>query len=87
MLSKRIDIGYDIDGIVYKLNRLDWRERLQSTDHHPRWAIAHKFPAEKATSEIIDVHIQVGKDRSTDSCRKIETDYDWRSSGLKCQFA
>ncbi|MEE3294591.1 MAG: NAD-dependent DNA ligase LigA, partial [Pseudomonadota bacterium] len=61
MLSKRIDIGYDIDGIVYKLNRLDWRERLQSTDHHPRWAIAHKFPAERATSEIIDVHIQVGR--------------------------
>lgn len=61
MLSKRIDIGYDIDGIVYKLNRLDWRERLQSTDHHPRWAIAHKFPAERAASEIIDVHIQVGR--------------------------
>ena len=61
MLSKRIDIGYDIDGIVYKLNRLDWRERLQSTDHHPRWAIAHKFPAERVASEIIDVHIQVGR--------------------------
>ena len=61
ILSKRIDIGYDIDGIVYKLNRLDWRERLQSTDHHPRWAIAHKFPAERAASEIIDVHIQVGR--------------------------
>ena len=61
MLSKRIDIGYDIDGIVYKLNRLDWRERLQSTDHHPRWAIAHKFPAERAASKIIDVHIQVGR--------------------------
>ena len=61
MLSNRTDIGYDIDGIVYKLNRLDWRERLQSTDHHPRWAIAHKFPAERVTSEIIDVHIQVGR--------------------------
>ena len=61
ILSKRIDIGYDIDGIVYKLNRLDWRERLQSTDHHPRWAIAHKFPSERAASEIIDVHIQVGR--------------------------
>jgi len=61
ILNKRANIGYDIDGIVYKLNRLDWRERLQSTGHHPRWAIAHKFPAERAVSKIIDVEIQVGR--------------------------
>ena len=61
ILEKRPDLGYYIDGIVYKINRLDWRDRLQSTEHHPRWAIAHKFPAERAVTKIIDVEIQVGR--------------------------
>ena len=61
ILERRGTLGYDIDGIVYKINRLDWRERLQSTEHHPRWAIAHKFPAERAITEILDIEIQVGR--------------------------
>ena len=61
IFEKRPDLGYYIDGIVYKINRLDWRDRLQSTEHHPRWAIAHKFPAERAVTKIIDVEIQVGR--------------------------
>jgi len=61
ILEKRPDLGYDIDGIVYNINRLHWRERLQSTEHHPRWAIAHKFPAERAVTKIIDVEVQIGR--------------------------
>ena len=61
VLNAREDIPFDIDGVVYKINQIEYQEKLGEISRSPRWAIAHKFPAEEATTIIEKINFQVGR--------------------------
>ena len=70
--KQRSNLDFDIDGIVYKINDFNLQKRLGNVGNAPRWAIAHKFSSNKATSKIIDIDIQIGRTGALTPVAKIK---------------
>ena len=70
--GRRDDLPFEVDGLVIKVNDFGMQERMGSTSHHPRWAVAYKFKARQATSKLADVEFQVGRTGAITPVAKIE---------------
>ena len=82
--KKRSEIEYDLDGLVYKVDDLKLQKRLGFTSNAPRWAIAHKFSANSAYSQILNIEVQVGRTGALTPVAKIKP-ANQRKTRIKCK--